>query len=211
MISAEYLARFLGKGDDALVLAKKAVEEVSNAAKCRCVEATARLIREDGELFAENTVLRLKGNDIAELLKDCDAVYFFCATIGSEVDRLIERLKLTDLTLAYATDLCAGLWVDAYCDELEKRQRARLEEKGRTLTRRFSCGYGDMPLSSQSSFIEALKADKFLGLRLTEGGMMIPSKTVSAVAGIGYDKSDFKSRCETCVKRGSCEGGICGD
>ena len=211
MIKAEDLAKYLGKGDEALALAKRAVEVVRSVAVNRCIEATAAITRENDTIKVVNTVLTLPGKDMEKLLEGCDAVYYFCATVGIEVDREIERLKLSDLTLAYAADLCAGLWVDAYCDELEKRQRARLEEKGRTLTRRFSCGYGDMPLSSQSSFIEALKADKFLGLRLTEGGMMIPSKTVSAVAGIGYDKSDFKSRCETCVKRGSCEGGICGD
>lgn len=210
MISAEILAKYLGRGDDALRLARKAVEEVKKTARCRAVEASARLVRENGRLFAENTVLEFEGKDIERLLENCDAVYYFCATAGAETDRLIETLKLTDLTLAYAVDLCAGLWVDDYCDELEAKQRERLEKQGLTLTRRFSCGYGDMPLASQVNFIEALKADKFLGIRLTEGGMMIPSKTVSAVAGIGRSRRDF-DRCAVCVRRDSCEGGICND
>lgn len=211
MIAPETLAKYLGRGEDALALAKRAVEQVGKVAVCRAVEATARLVRKDGRLFAENTVLEFEGKDIARLLEGSDAVYYFCATIGADTDRLIESLKLTDLTLAYAVDLCAGLWVDAYCDVLEEKQRARLKEKNMTLTRRFSCGYGDMPLSSQGAFIEALKADKFLGIRLTEGGMMIPSKTVSAVAGIGYAENKAERRCDVCVKRGSCEGGFCGD
>lgn len=210
MITAQTLAKYLGTGEDALELAKRAVKEVENSARCRCVEATARLVREDGTIKVENTVLELKGNDIAKHLEGCDAVYYFCATVGAEVDMTIERLKLTDLTLAYAVDLCAGLWVDAYCDELEERQRRMLAQKGLTLTSRFSCGYGDLPLSSQADFIDALKADKFLGIRLTAGGMMIPSKTVSAVAGIGGNVRK-KHNCDVCLKRDSCDGGLCGD
>ena len=210
MITPEELAKYLGSGDDALALARRAVDVVKDAAASRCVEATAGIIREDGIIKVANTVLTLPGKDIAQLLEGCDAVYYFCATLGIEVDREIERLKLGDLTLAYAVDLCAGLWVDAYCDELEERQRERLAQKGLTLTGRFSCGYGDLPLSLQADFIEALKADKFLGIRLTAGGMMIPSKSVSAVAGIGGEYKKIRS-CDTCVKRGSCDGGLCGD
>lgn len=210
MITAKELAKYLGNGDEALTLAQRAVDVVKETAVCRCVEATAGIIREDGLIKVENTVLTLPGNDIAKLLEGCDAVYYFCATVGIDVDRRIERLKLSDLTLAYAVDLCAGLWVDAYCDELEKRQRERLEKKGLTLTGRFSCGYGDLPLSLQADFIEALKADKFLGIRLTAGGMMIPSKSVSAVAGIGGGYKKIPT-CDACPKRGSCDGGLCGD
>lgn len=210
MITAEELAKYLGSGNEALALAKRAVDVVKNAVACRCVEATAGIIREDGIIKVENTVLTLPGKDIAKLLEGCDAVYYFCATVGIETDREIERLKLSDLTLAYAVDLCAGLWVDSYCDELEERQRERLAKKGLTLTGRFSCGYGDLPLSLQADFIEALKADKFLGIRLTAGGMMIPSKSVSAVAGIGGGYKKIRS-CDACAKRGSCDGGLCGD
>ena len=210
MIKAEDLAKYLGKGDEALALAKRAVEVVRSVAVNRCVEATAAITRENGTIKVVNTVLTLPGKDMEKLLEGCDAVYYFCATVGIEVDREIERLKLSDLTLAYAADLCAGLWVDAYCDELEKRQRERLAEKGLTLTGRFSCGYGDLPLSLQAEFIEALKADKFLGIRLTAGGMMIPSKSVSAVAGIGGTAKKMRN-CDVCAKRGSCDGGLCGD
>lgn len=210
MISAEDLAKYLGNGGDALALAERAIAEVAACAQEKCVEASARLIRENGTIRVEHTMLELPGRDIADLLEGSDAVYYFCATIGAEVDRAVERLKLSDLTLAYAVDLCAGLWVDAYCDELENAQRKRVEEKGLSLTSRFSCGYGDLPLALQVEFIEALKADKFLGVRLTSGGMMIPSKTVTAIAGIGRSGKQ-KKRCEACSRYGCCDGGICSD
>lgn len=210
MISAEDLAKYLGNGGEALALAERAIAEVAACAQEKCVEASARLIRENGTIRVENTMLELPGRDIADLLEGSDAVYYFCATIGAEVDRAVERLKLSDLTLAYAVDLCAGLWVDAYCDELENAQRKRVKEKGLSLTSRFSCGYGDLPLALQVEFIEALKADKFLGVRLTSGGMMIPSKTVTAIAGIGRSGKQ-KKRCEACSRYGCCDGGICSD
>ena len=210
MIEVAELAKYLGRGDGALGLARRAVEEVAACAQEKCVEASARLLRENGTLRVENTMLELPGRDITDLLEGSDAVYYFCATIGAEVDRTIERLKLSDLTLAYAVDLCAGLWVDEYCDRLENAMRAKLSGKGWSLTSRFSCGYGDLPLVLQAEFIETLKADKFLGIRLTEGGMMIPSKTVTAIAGIGRNGKQ-KKRCESCSKYGSCDGGLCSD
>lgn len=210
MIAAEELAKYLGKGNEALALAERAIEEVAACAQEKCVEATARLVRENGTIMVENTMLELPGRDIADLLEGSDAVYYFCATIGAEVDRTIERLKLSDLTLAYAVDLCAGLWVDEYCDRLENAMRAKLSEKGLSLTSRFSCGYGDLPLVLQSEFLDTLKADRFLGIRLTAGGMMIPSKTVTAIAGIGTSGKQ-KKRCESCSKYGSCDGGLCSD
>lgn len=210
MIEIAELAKYLGRGDQALDLARRAVKEVAACVSERCVEATARLVRENGTIRVENTMLELPGRDIADLLEGSDSVYYFCATVGAEVDRTIERLKLSDLTLAYAVDLCAGLWVDEYCDRLENAMRARLSESGLSLTSRFSCGYGDLPLVLQAEFLETLKADKFLGIKLTEGGMMMPSKTVTAVAGIGRIGKQ-KKRCETCSKYGSCDGGLCSD
>lgn len=210
MIEAKEFAKYLGRGEEAVALAERAIAEVAACASEKCVEASGRLVRENGTIRVENTMLELPGRDIADLLEGSDAVYYFCATIGAEVDRTIERLKLTDLTLAYATDLCAGLWVDEYCDRLEKAMRERLEKDGMCLTSRFSCGYGDLPLVLQAEFIETLKADKFLGIRLTAGGMMIPSKTVTAVAGIGRSGKQ-KKRCESCAKYGSCDGGLCSD
>lgn len=211
MIKAEDLKKYLGTDENSLTLARKAVEVIAKNANPRCVEATALLDRTDGEIKVCNMMLSFKGKDIADLLDGCDNVYFFCATLGGEVDNAIENLKHTDLTLAYAADLCAGLWIDAYCDELEQKTRRKLREKGLYLTQRFSCGYGDFPLETQSQLVSSLLADKFLGIRLTTGGMMMPSKSVTAVAGICDSMPKSVKRCAVCPKKDVCDGGLCSD
>ena len=53
---------------------------------------------------------------------------------------------------------------------------------------RYSCGYGDYLLSCQANICTLLKANK-IGVNLTNGGMFIPTKTISAVIGIKGEKN----------------------
>lgn len=209
MISAEQLAQYLGRGESSLDLAKKAIEIVRKEARENKVEAIAELERGQSTLRAKDMLISFDGDNIKALLDDCDKVWIVCVTIGNGIDRVIEELRLRDLTLAYAVDLCAGLWVDDYCEKLEQNMREKLKEQGKQLTQRFSCGYGDFPLQSQSQFVTALRADKYLGIKLTTGGMMIPSKSVSAVAGISDHLVKKLSRCAVCPKKDVCTGGMC--
>lgn len=55
---------------------------------------------------------------------------------------------------------------------------------------RFSPGYGDFALSHQEKFLNAINATKLIGITLSEGGIMIPEKSVSAI--MGLSKIDTK-------------------
>ena len=49
---------------------------------------------------------------------------------------------------------------------------------------RFSCGYGDLPLSLQREIFPALQVTKNIGVTLTDGDLMMPTKSVTAIVGI---------------------------
>ena len=49
--------------------------------------------------------------------------------------------------------------------------------------KRFSPGYGDLPLDIQGELLSALSAENLLGITLTEKKMMIPAKSVTAIIG----------------------------
>lgn len=74
--------------------------------------------------------------------------------------------------------------------------------------RGFTCGQdflratGDFPLSVQKDLLGGLEAGKRLGITLTEGGLMMPSKSVTAVIGISPVKGFCRTEgCEACEKK----------
>ena len=55
---------------------------------------------------------------------------------------------------------------------------------GSRLGPRFSPGYGDFALDAQASILASLDAERQLGIYLTDESLMIPTKSITAVAGI---------------------------
>ena len=51
-------------------------------------------------------------------------------------------------------------------------------------TWRFSPGYGDRPLSMQDDLLAAVEAGKRIGLATTQGHMLTPMKSVTAIIGL---------------------------
>ena len=59
---------------------------------------------------------------------------------------------------------------------------------------RYSPGYGDLSLDVQSSFLKALNAQKTIGLFLSEGGVMQPEKSVTALMGLSISEQDASQK-----------------
>lgn len=75
-------------------------------------------------------------------------------------------------------------------------------EKGLYLRPRFSPGYGDFPLSAQKEILDGLEAGKRIGITLTEGYLMMPSKSVTAVIGVSRTPAACTIEgCEACGKK----------
>lgn len=67
---------------------------------------------------------------------------------------------------------------------------------------RYSPGYGDLSLDVQSSFLKALNAQKTIGLFLSEGGVMQPEKSVTALMGLSHIRTGCVTEgCEACSKK----------
>ncbi len=142
--------------------------------------------------------LPLEGKDIANHLEDCSAVYIIGATLGFEIEKTVGRLIKEDASLAVLVDSASTCAIESYCDDICEELQSR-EEMG--LTSRFSCGYGDFPLSLQPYFSSVLEMQKRIGVYVDGASfMMSPQKSVTAVVGIsnsaakqGADKS---KRCD---------------
>lgn len=123
------------------------------------------------------------GEDVKKHLRGCGRIYVAVCTIGAEIDKLIERTKLTDLSLAYVVDISASVAVEKFTESVWQKIKADAEKEGKICTTRYSCGYGDFDLADQKHVLKVCGADKALSIRVNEGGMMYPTKTVSFLCG----------------------------
>ena len=132
--------------------------------------------------------LTIQSEHLCRNLSGCKAVYLFGATLGTEVDRQIRKYEITDLPRAVVFQACASAYLEEYCDEIEENI-AQLQRENRGHIRpRFSPGYGDFSICHQGNILRILDAGKNIGLYMTEGYMLTPSKSVTAVIGVSDTK-----------------------
>ena len=113
-------------------------------------------------------------------LRGCDKIALLAATVGAGVDRLIVKYNKLSPSRAVVLQAMGAAAAEQWVDEVNGIIK---EEFGHTRPR-FSCGYGDLPLSLQREIFPALSVTKHIGVTLTVGDLMIPSKSVTAIVGI---------------------------
>lgn len=121
--------------------------------------------------------LSLRSKALAKTLSGCDEAILFGATLGVGIDRLIGKYLRISPTKALMMDALGTERIEALCDAFCKSQECKI-------TPRFSAGYGDLPLGVQPDLFALLQCEKKIGLCLTDGLMMSPSKSVTAIFGI---------------------------
>ncbi len=142
---------------------------------------------------------KLHSESLARNLEDCEETIVFAATVGVEMDRLIQRYgKISPakalMFQAIGTERIEAL-CDTFCTEREK-------ETGKILKARFSAGYGDLPLEVQRNVFSLLNPQKHIGLTLNESLLMSPTKSVTAFAGIRNEKvRETYHKCDLCTKQ----------
>lgn len=134
-------------------------------------------------------------------LAGCSQVLVFAATVGIELDRLITRYTHLSPAKALMFQAIGAERIESLCDVFCRDITADQAETGKTLTRRFSPGYGDLPLSLQRQIFCVLDCPRHLGLTLNESLLMTPSKSVTALMGIttaGHPVPACQSGCAAC-------------
>ena len=154
----------------------------------------------------KNTNLILKSKDVSELLKDCDKCVLMCATLGFNIEKNIRRYSYNDLTKGIIVDACATTSIEEICDLIQDNILQQRSKEGKSLTMRYSPGYGDLDISANKDILQVLDAHKRIGVTVTNTGIMIPRKSVVALIGITNKKiAKVKRTCENCSNRFNCE------
>lgn len=122
-----------------------------------------------------NNDFSVKSSALSDNLAGYSKAVVFCATGGCEFDRKIGRGVVFPVE-GLVWDAVGTAAVEQLCDDF----CAHIH----TLTPRFSPGYADLPLAFQKTVIDALSADSALGVSLTDSLLMVPTKSVTAIAAV---------------------------
>lgn len=154
-------------------------------------------IKIDGNEVDFDGEFTLKSEKLSKNLRGCSGAFVFVATTSIGVDRLIAKHMNLQLSRAVILDAIGSAAVECFCDYLSKTIQ---DENGVSLRPRFSPGYGDLSLSCQGCVLGACDASRKIGVTLMSNHLMVPKKTVSAIAGVRPKDEVCKiaSRCENC-------------
>ena len=145
--------------------------------------------------------LNIRSNNLAKNLRGCQEVVLMAITLGTEVDRLLQKYEKINMAKAVVFQACAAATLEQHCDKFVNELAEELKREGKYLRPRFSPGYGDFSILHQKQILDTLEATKKIGLTLTDSYMLVPTKSVTAVIGISdTDERCHKSGCEVCDK-----------
>jgi 5-methyltetrahydrofolate--homocysteine methyltransferase len=153
------------------------------------------------EKFFSKEKILLTGNSIREHLGKEEIAVAGCLTLGEGADLVIAQLEQESMLKAIFADALANAAVELLRAELER-------DAARTFNREFGwlfgIGYGDLPLSLQKDFLEAMGAQE-IGLTATKKMILCPSKSVTGFLNVRKkDGAGCNGKCSICPERERC-------
>lgn len=197
--------RYLGYGkhavdDKTFALVQDSFRELDQRADRRIIYRIFELYSKEDCLDIGK--LHIKSQNLSKNMKGCQEAVVLGATLGVGVDQLMRRYSLTDMAKVVVLQACAAAMLEEYLDECQEKIGQELLGEHKYLRPRFSPGYGDFSIGHQAMILKMLDAAKTIGLTMTEGCMLTPVKSVTAVIGISNTKEPcHRKGCEMCQKR----------
>ena len=147
----------------------------------------------DAEGVTLDCGVRFTSRLLAKHLADCEELLLLGATLGMRVDAAIRRLTLLSVTEGAAAQAVGAALIESYLDGVQSKIQSELDAEASAKEQtplqqktRFSPGYGDWALEEQKLLFPLLDCAKSIGLTLTDGCMMVPTKSVTAVIGLTH-------------------------
>lgn len=180
-------ARYLGYGGrlpegDTASLLESCARELEEAAVPRWV---SRLV--SVELAGESVRLAgvpVESRDLTKRLEGCREAVLMAVTLGAPVDRLLQKYGRTDVSRAAVLDAAAGTLLESAAAAGRAPLFRAAGKRGLYLLPPFGPGYGDFPLEAQGLLLSLTDAGRSIGLAVTQGGVLVPSKSLTAVLGV---------------------------
>jgi len=109
------------------------------------------------------------------------------ATAGNDIMKAIEGdTAMGNLSRSVVFDATASEMVDASLDWIMGYLKQSLLRGNKILMqKRYSAGYGDFSLENQKTIHRLLELDR-MGVKITESCILVPEKSVTAIAGVKW-------------------------
>jgi len=198
-------------GPDIRVKIDKAIGQVSLQSHPRIISKEYPVTVRDNDvtIHAGSEDVVLHSESLARNLSGCCGAILLAATIGPACDMLVRRAGVTSAVDASIYQAAGAAAIESFLDDMNDRYKADYEAQGLFLRPRFSPGYGDLKLDHQRDWFRLLDITKQIGIELTDSLLMVPTKSVTAIIGIGINKgTQGCSGCAGCNKKGTCDFSI---
>ena len=151
-----------------------------------------------------------KSKKLADSIKGSGEIIIFAATIGLEIDRYIARNQKISPSKALLAQAYGAERIEELCESFCNEIKEELKRENLCTTKRFSPGYGDLPLETQVDIFKLLDCSRQIGVSLNESLLMSPSKSVTAVFGIKKQETENRENICNADKCLDCNKSDCG-
>lgn len=167
-------------------------------------------------IYFKDTNFKIYSKDLSNLFEECNQCVLMSATLGFKIENSIRRYSYKDLTKGLIIDSCATTSIEEVCDLVEKNLDYKFSKEKKYLTMRYSPGYGDLDIRLNKDILNLLNAQKKVGISVTDTGIMMPRKSVTALIGISdMKKEKIRRTCDNCPNKNNCKykrkADACGD
>lgn len=144
------------------------------------------------------------GNIIASAMERATMLAIFTVTLGKAYKEWMEEIRgEADIVREFVGDSIASVFTDGVTEELISILRAKCAAEGLRITNNYSPGYCNWQLEEQR-LLFSLLPEGVSGITLTESFVMLPTKSVSGIIGIGKDVTRKPYGCAVCTMRERC-------
>jgi hypothetical protein len=188
-VKRDEIARCLGYGHNQVPERVVAIlEEIENTAPKLVEPACSYRMMTNDEYFHSHYVCHI------------GALVVCLVTIGPKLEEVVGKYRdAGDLSRALILDSYGSAAAEAAAEAADGLIRVKVAESGLKCSPRFSPGYGGWNVAEQKWLFASVDGDA-LGVRLTEGCMLVPRKSITFAMTLGDQPVDMRDTevCEYC-------------
>jgi hypothetical protein len=197
--SQKEILRYMGinniPDEKTLLLMDEVLREMIKECDFKCCFTKLPVKTKDDKVFLGE--IEVSSKSLVKNMENCNDAYLFCATIGINADRIINKYMRFSPEKGVIAQSVGATLIESVCDYANAFFKDL--EKNKFLKARFSPGYGDFALTYQKYLFEVLAVSKNIGVTLTDSCMMVPTKSVTALVGICNSICEQENQgCENC-------------
>jgi hypothetical protein len=171
--------------EDLMFSIQKEINEARTYIQPSAVSITLEITKIDSDTVNLERDITLKSVKLAKLLEKSKSVIIFACTIGDGVEkRSAEYIGVGEMTKGIIWDAIGSEAVEASADFINGVIAQEMQIMKKSITKRFSPGYGDLKTDVHSDIMPLLETED-LGIGFDKKNFILkPEKSITAIIGI---------------------------